>query len=106
MSPRRWASGNASYPISGAQDFHLSPFRNGHDEDSVTLERVNVETFPQNAADPPVRDRPVVFFAIALNETGRYVGDGYDGTLGGFHEFGEDFQYLGFQQQPSLRYKP
>src|SRR6516162_9564759 len=49
------------HSVPSTQYLHLCPFCRRHDIHAMALVRMNVEPLPQNAADPPVRDRPIVF---------------------------------------------
>src|SRR6266567_8058203 len=90
------------HPVSSAQQLNLRPFADGHDIDTIALVRVDIEAFSQNAANPPVRDGPIVLRAVALDQARSHLRYGNDKALRDSHELGQDLQHLGLYEQTTL----
>src|SRR6266536_2024115 len=107
MSPRPQLYPRSSllhevHPVSTAQHLYLRPLTDGNDVDTVAFVRVDIEAFSHDAANPAVRNGPVVLRAVALDETGCYFRYRNDRALRDSQEFGEDLQHLGLNEQTSL----
>jgi hypothetical protein len=60
------------HPVSSAQELDLRPLRMRDHVYTMTFVRLNVETFPKDAANPATRYRSVVLGAIPLYKSGGY----------------------------------
>src|ERR1700722_4122960 len=56
-----------SHAIASAQQLNLRPLRRWDNVDAVALVRLEIEALTQDAADPSVRNRAIVFGSVPLN---------------------------------------
>jgi hypothetical protein len=87
--------------IPAVQQLDLGSLLKRHDIDAMALVRPNVEALAQDAPDPPIRNRPIVLVAVALDEAGCDIRDGDHGSLRAGHQLGEDFKELRFDLEPT-----
>jgi hypothetical protein len=99
---RRHATDDA-HSIAPAKHFNFRPVAHGYDIHPMALEGSNIETLPENASDPAIRDRPLILEAVPFDEHSHDIGHGNYRPMRIGHELREDLQHLGLDQQTPVR---